>query len=237
MRGFYAMIRQNLVRIKERIQQSCAKVRRYPQEITLVAVTKGRGSEQLQELVQAGIYDIGENKVQEALTKYIYRQAISLSLTSIRWHMLGHLQTNKVKDAVRIFDLIQSVDSLRLAGEINKQAAKINKIQDVLVEVNISAKQSKFGIRTDEALGLVARMDGLRNIRIKGLMGIAPSIDNPESARPYFRMLKELFVQINKSKIKNHKLQILSMGMSDDFEVAITEGATMIRLGRAVFQG
>jgi pyridoxal phosphate enzyme (YggS family) len=149
--------------------------------------------------------------------------------------MVGHLQTNKVKDAVKIFDLIQSVDSLHLAEEIDKQAAKINKIQDILIEVKTSPEATKFGLQLEVVIEVIKGITKLKNLNIKGLMTIAPIVDNPEKARPYFRLLRELGDKINESRITNHESRILSMGMTDDFEVAIEEGANMVRLGRAIF--
>ncbi len=212
------MIKDNIARIKKDIGG-------YP-GITVVAISKGRAPEQIREVVAAGIIDIGENRVQEALGKY---QELA-ALCNIRWHMVGHLQTNKVKEAVRIFDLIHSVDSLRLAGEVDKQAEKINKIQDILIEVNISKEESKFGIKPEELSGLVNSVSVLKNVRLSGLMTVAPVADNPEDARPYFRLLREL-----KEQIKG--LNVLSMGMSGDFRVAVEEGANILRLGRAIFEG
>lgn len=227
------MIKDNIFKIKERIAQACSKVKRDPQEITVVAVAKGRTIDEIKEASDAGTRDIGENKVQEALLKYPH-----LTQQSIRWHMVGHLQTNKVKDALKMFDLMHSVDSLHLAQEINKQAAKINKIQDILVEVNASGEAAKFGLRPEETIGIVQEISEFKNINIRGLMTIAPLVDNPEESRPYFRKLRDLRDRINELNRQNrlNELNILSMGMSDDFEVAIKEGATMVRLGRAIFE-
>jgi len=215
------LIADNVARVRERIVSTCARSGRRPEEITLVAVTKNRPREQIEEVIKSGITDIGENKVQEALLKFGLRP-------SINFHMVGHLQTNKAKDAVRIFELIHSVDSLRLAEEIDKQAGKINKIQNVLLEIKTSPEATKFGIIPQEAPGIFKKVLGLRNIKVRGLMTIAPLVDNPEKSRPYFRVLKELSDNMG-------RLEILSMGMSDDFEVAIEEGATMVRIGRAIF--
>ncbi|MFA6216322.1 MAG: YggS family pyridoxal phosphate-dependent enzyme [Candidatus Omnitrophota bacterium] len=219
------MIKENIAGIKKRISLICAGANRDPESVAIVAVSKGRDIASIEEVVAGGITHIGENKVQEALSKY-------RSLSPITWHMVGHLQTNKAKDAVRIFDLIESVDSLRLAEEIDRQAAKIHKIQDILVEVNISRDKSKFGIRPEEAVEIVKEISGFGNIRIKGLMAIAPIVDDPETARPYFKRARALFNEINDI----HQLTILSMGMSGDFEVAIQEGASLVRLGRVIFE-
>ena len=231
------MIKDNIARTKERILKVCSRINKDPQEITIVAVSKGRSVEQIKEVIEAAITDIGENKVQEALLKYKELSAVSSQLSAVRWHMVGHLQTNKVKDAVKTFDLIHSLDSFHLASEIDKQAAKINKVQDVLVEVNISDEATKFGIKPEGLPGLVKSVSGLKNIRLLGLMTIAPIVDNQEKARPYFRMLRELRDKINELLAVSCQLSALSMGMSDDFEVAIEEGANMVRIGRAIFEG
>lgn len=230
------MIRENLTRIRERIVSACAKAGRNPQKITLVAVSKGRTLEQIKEAIAEGINDIGENRVQEALLKYdaIHR---TQDARHIRWHMVGHLQTNKAKEAVKLFDLIQSVDSLRLAEEISSQAAKIGKVQDVLIEIKTSSEATKFGLKPDEAIEAIKQMAECKNINLKGLMTIAPIVDNPEKTRPYFRMLRELRDKINDVRCAICDMQILSMGMTDDFEIAIEEGANMARLGRAIFEG
>jgi pyridoxal phosphate enzyme (YggS family) len=149
--------------------------------------------------------------------------------------MVGHLQTNKVKEAVKIFDLIHSVDSLYLAREIDKQAATVNKIPGILLQVKTSPEATKFGVKPEETIELIKEIAKLKNVKIRGLMTIGPAVDNPEKARPYFRVLRELKDKINDLRFTSCELRILSMGMSDDFEIAIEEGATMIRLGRVIF--
>ena len=219
------MIRENISKIRERL----------PPGITIVAVSKARTLQQIEEVIQAGISDIGENKVQEALIKYKELSAIDYKRSTIRWHMVGHLQTNKVKDAVGIFDLIHSVDSVHLAQEIDRQAVKINKIQNILIEVKTSGEATKFGLRPEEVIAVIKEMAPFKNIDIKGLMTIAPIVDSPEKTRPYFRTLRELKDEINHSSLTKSPLSVLSMGMSDDFEIAIEEGSNMIRIGRAIF--
>jgi pyridoxal phosphate enzyme (YggS family) len=231
-----AMIKDNLSRIRGRISKVCSLINKDPQEITIVAVSKGRTVEQIKEVIEAGITDIGENKVQEALLKYRQLSATSYELRALRWHMVGHLQTNKVKEAVKIFNLIHSVDSLHLALEIDKQAAKINKVQDILIEVNTSDEATKFGIKPEGLIGLVKLVSELKNIRLLGLMTIAPIVDNQEKARAYFIRLRGLLEEVNTLGNTHNAIRILSMGMTDDFEVAIEEGATMLRLGRAIFE-
>ena len=219
------MIDENILKFRERIASACYKVKRDPGEITVVAVSKNRAIEQINQAIEAGIADIGENRVQEAILKYNQLRA--------KWHLVGHLQTNKVKDAVRIFDLIQSVDSLRLAAEIDKQAAKINKIQDILIEIKTSPEATKFGLKPNAAIEVIKEIAQLKNINMKGLMTIAPLVDEPEKTRPYFRQLRELRDYL---RAMNYELGILSMGMTDDFEVAIEEGSNMVRIGRAIFE-
>jgi hypothetical protein len=229
-------------------------------------VTKGRTIEQIQEVLGVGIRDLGENKVQEALLKYHKFESSASLAQSARWHMIGHLQTNKVKDAVQIFDLIHSVDSLRLAQEIDKQAANIGKIQDILIEVNVSGETSKYGIMPELAPQLVKQISGYKNIRLCGLMTMAPVVDEQDKARPFFKKLKELRDKvyelrpfgaghgfesvslaqgfapqaekkdIRAAQVAGYELRVLSMGMSDDFEAAIEEGSTMLRIGRAIFE-
>ena len=230
------MIEDNISKIRERISLNSLKIKRPANSITVVAVSKNRTSQQVSQAVAAGIVDIGENRVQEALTKFNEITSQPDNEQRIKWHMVGHLQTNKVKEAVRIFDLIQSVDSIKLAKEIDKQAQKTNKIQDVLIEVNTSGESSKYGLRPDETIELIREITSLKNINIKGLMTIAPVVDNPEKTRPYFRMLRELRDRINEHRELRIENRILSMGMTDDFEVAIQEGSNMIRIGRAIFE-
>ena len=228
------MIKENVSSIRKRIALVCSKFNRDFNSITVVAVSKGSASEQIKEAFESGITDIGENRVQEAATKYSTVLGTPYSVQP-RWHMVGHLQTNKVKEAVRIFDLIHSVDSIRLAKEIDKESAKINKIQNLLIEIKTSPEATKFGLKPDEAVRVMKEIAELKNISIKGLMTIAPIVDNPEKTRPYFMGLKELLFKINRLGTLNYELKTLSMGMTDDFEVAIEEGSNMLRLGRAIF--
>ena len=223
------MIKENVLKIKERISLICTKINRDPNTISVVAVSKGRTIDQIKEAIDVGITDIGENRVQEAVSKYKEIRNTEYA-RRIKWHMVGHLQTNKVKDAVKIFDLIHSVDSLHLAEEISKQASKINKVQDMLLEVKTSPEISKFGLKHNEVIEVIKDIVKLKNINIKGLITIAPVVDNPEKTRPYFRILRELKDTIN-------NMPYLSMGMTDDYQVAIEEGSNMIRLGRAIFEG
>lgn len=225
------MIRDNILSIQESIRLSCLKIEREPADIKIIAVSKGRTVYDIEEVLLCGISDIGENKVQEALVKYRYFSTkTKANARQVKWHMIGHLQRNKVKDAVRIFDLIHSVDSLILAEEINKEAEKINKIQKVLVEIKTSPEKTKFGLDPDSATGVIREAVNLRNLSVEGLMTIAPLSDSMQSSRHYFRMVRQL-----RDKINICKLPVLSMGMSDDFQVAIEEGANLLRIGRAIF--
>jgi pyridoxal phosphate enzyme (YggS family) len=196
------MISENLSAIKKRIMEAAQKRGRDPGHIKLVAITKERPVEQIKEVVAAGVFDIGENKVQEAVAKYS-ELGLDDPTTQrlLKWHLVGHLQTNKAKDAVRIFDLIHSVDSLKLAKELDRQAARINKVQDILVEVDVSAEGTKFGIAPEKLESLVKDMISLRNIRLLGLMTIAPVAKDKEDARPYFAKLRQLQGELNNSML------------------------------------
>lgn len=223
------MITENLEQVKKNIRDACLAAGRDPGEVTLIAVSKTKPTELLQEAYDAGARDFGENKVQEIMDKYPQLPA------DIRWHMIGHLQRNKVKYIVGKVELIHSVDTYRLAEEINIQAKKQNVIVPILVEVNIAHEESKFGISAEDAILLVEEISKLENIRIKGLMTIAPYVENPEDNRLYFRKIKQLSVDITNKNIDNVFMEILSMGMTGDYMVAIEEGATMVRVGTGIF--
>lgn len=222
-------IADNLNAIMNRIAAAARRSGRDPSSIKLVVVTKTIDPERIQEAVSAGATILGENRVQEAKEKIEKLGKIA------SWHLIGHLQTNKAKYAVKLFDLIHSVDSLELARELDKQAAKIGKKQDVLIEVSIAGEASKAGVAKQGALALVQEAAKLKNVSIKGLMTIPPFLDDPEAVRPYFRMLKELAADLANKNIPGVSLHELSMGMSGDFEVAVEEGATMVRVGTAIF--
>lgn len=222
-------IRENLERIREKIRVKSELVGRDPQEITLVAVTKTVEADRIEEAIAAGVNIIGESRVQEAKEKYGKVES------KIIWHLVGHLQRNKAKDAVKIFDLIHSVDSTKLAKEIDKQAKKVGKIQKILVEVNASGEESKYGLSPEEVITFLKEVSGFPNIKVEGLMTMAPFYENPEDCRPYFRKLRELREEIKAENIKDVEMVYLSMGMSSDFEVAIEEGSNMVRIGRAIF--
>lgn len=222
-------IKNNLEIINEKIKKAALKVNRNSQEIKLVAVTKTATIEQIKEAIIAGVKIIGENKVQEAKEKY------QILTADIEWHLVGHLQTNKVKYAIEIFDCIHSVDSIKLAEEIDKRSLQFGKITNVLVEVNVSGEETKYGIKPEEVEPFLKEISEFSRIRVRGLMTIAPITEDKEEVRPYFRKLRELSKEIKSKNIKNVKMDCLSMGMTEDFEVAIEEGANMVRIGRGIF--
>jgi len=222
-------IKENLEKIGEKIRVKSELVGRDSREITLVAVTKTVEVDRIEEAIASGVNIIGESRVQEAKEKY---EKVG---NRVIWHLVGHLQRNKAKDAVKIFDLIQSVDSVRLAKEIDRQAKKVGKTQKTLIEVNLSGEESKYGLNPKEVIPFLKEISGLSNIKVKGLMTMAPLYENPEDCRPCFRKLKELMGKVNDENIKNVEMIYLSMGMSNDFEVAIEEGSNMVRIGRAIF--
>ena len=223
------MLKENLANVEKNIEQACKNAGRSRDEVTLIAVSKTKPVEMLQEIYDENIRDFGENKVQELCSK------MEQLPSDIRWHMIGHLQRNKVKYIVGKVELIHSVDTYRLAEEINIQAKKQNVIVPILVEVNIAHEESKFGISAEDAILLVEEISKLENVRIKGLMTIAPFVENPEDNRLYFRKIKQLSVDITNKNIDNVFMEILSMGMTGDYMVAIEEGATMVRVGTGIF--
>lgn len=208
----------------------CQEIRdSIPQGITLIAATKGRTPEEIQEAIDAGIDVIGENYVQEAAEKY------SVIGDKARWHMIGHLQRNKVKDALKVFECIQSVDSLRLARDIDRQCGISGKIMPVLVEINIAGEESKYGVKPEELTQIIQQMVALPNLRVNGLMTLEPYSHDPEASRPYFRRMKRLFDAVKSQDIPGVEMEILSMGMSNSYQVAIAEGSNMVRLGIKLF--
>ncbi len=214
-----------------RIAAAAKRSGREPSSVKLIVVTKTVDVERIQKAVSAGATILGENRVQEAKEKIEKLGPVA------QWHLIGRLQTNKAKYAVKLFNLIHSVDSLELAHELDKQAVKFGKIQDVLIEVSIAGEVRKAGVAMQDVVAFVREAAMLKNISIKGLMTIPPLLDDPEAVRPYFRMLRELAVNIAKENIPRLSMQEFSMGMSGDFEVAIEEGATMVRVGTAIFGG
>ena len=223
------MITENLEQVRKNIEEACRAVNRDPGEVTLISVSKTKPVSMLQEAYDAGSRDFGENKVQEIMDKYPQLPS------DIRWHMIGHLQRNKVKYIVDKVALIHSVDSLRLAETIENEAAKHNVTVPILIEVNVAQEESKFGLKTEEVLSLVESVAALPHINIKGLMTIAPYVEDPEENRGIFRQLKKLRVDIAAKNINNVNMSVLSMGMTGDYQVAVQEGATMVRVGTGIF--
>ncbi|MFR6537064.1 MAG: YggS family pyridoxal phosphate-dependent enzyme [Lachnospiraceae bacterium] len=223
------MLKENLAEVQSRVEQACKRAGRDVAEVTLIAVSKTKPVTDLQEIYNAGVRDFGENKVQEMCDK------MEKMPKDINWHMIGHLQRNKVKYIVGNVALIHSVDSYRLAEEINIQAKKKGLVVPILVEVNIADETTKFGVSKEDAMELVRQIASLDALSIKGLMTIAPYVVDPEENRAYFRKIKELSVDIDNQNIDNVSMDILSMGMTGDFEVAIEEGATMVRVGTGIF--
>lgn len=223
-------MKERLDRIRKRIADAAVRCGREPESVRLVAVSKTRGADLVARAIDAGAAILGENYIQEARDKFN-----ALYDRPVQWHFIGHLQSNKAKYAVRMFDLIHSVDSLKLARALDKEARKNDKVQEILVQVNISREASKSGIEESGAVDLVTRISGLENIRVKGLMTMPPFFDAPEQARPFFRELARLRVRIADQAISGVSMDELSMGMTGDFEVAIDEGATLVRIGTAIF--
>lgn len=223
------MIHKNLAEVEQRIEEACKRAGRKRDEVTLIAVSKTKPVEDVREAIDYGIVDFGENKVQEIVDKY---EAIPEQLN---WHMIGHLQRNKVKYIVDKVCLIHSVDSYRLALQIAQEAQKKDVICPILIEVNVAEEDSKYGVKVEETEGLIREIAQLSNIKIKGLMTIAPFVDDAEENRIHFKTLKKLMIDIKRKNIDNVDMEILSMGMTGDYEVAIEEGATMVRVGTGIF--
>ncbi len=223
------MIKDNMQIVQEEINAACKKSGRDTKDVTLIAVSKTKPLEMLREAYEAGARDFGENKVQELMDK------IPEMPSDVRWHMIGHLQRNKVKYIVDKVYLIHSVDSYRLAEEISKEATKKKVEVNILVEVNVALEESKFGTTEEDAILLVEQIAKLPGIRIQGLMTIAPFVENEEENREYFRKLKQLSVDIMRKNIDNVSMNVLSMGMTGDYRVAVEEGATYVRVGTGIF--
>jgi pyridoxal phosphate enzyme (YggS family) len=222
-------LKKRLENVNDRINNAALRCGRDPENIHLVAVSKTIPANRVKEAIELGVTILGENYVQEARDKFNV-----LGTYPVSWHFIGHLQTNKAKYAVRLFDLIHSVDTLKLARELDKQAKKVNKFQDILIQINVSKEPSKSGSDMENAANLIKDIVGLENLSVKGLMAMPPFFNNPEKARPYFTALRNLRDQIQKT-LPGVALDELSMGMTGDFEVAIEEGATFVRIGTAIF--
>lgn len=223
------MIRDNLEQVRQKIKNACERAGRDENEVTLISVSKTKPLPMLEEAYKAGARDFGENKVQELMEK------IPEMPEDVRWHMIGHLQRNKVKYLVGKVFLIHSVDSLRLAEEISREAVKQGTDVNILLEVNVAEEESKFGITLEETEELVSSVSKLPGIHICGLMTIAPFVENAEENRQYFRKLKQLSVDIEQKNIDNVNMNVLSMGMTGDYSVAVEEGATYVRVGTGIF--
>lgn len=223
------MIQNNIKQVEKIIDDVCDQSGRKRDEVTLIAVSKTKPVEMLREAYEAGCRDFGENKVQELVDKY------GVLPKDIKWHMIGHLQRNKVKYIIDKVSLIHSVDSLRLAEEISKEAIKKQVNVNILIEVNVAMEESKYGTTVSDTIELVREIASLPNVFIKGLMTIAPMTENAEENRDYFKQLKKLSVDISQENIDNVSMDILSMGMTGDYPVAVSEGATLVRVGTGIF--
>lgn len=236
----------NLKRVRERIHAACERSKRQPEDVRLVAVTKTVEVDVIRAAVESGLLDLGENRVQELVKRagmiheYLDRRRTMTPgepLPTPRWHMVGHLQRNKVRPLMPWVDMVHSLDSLRLAEEVSAEASRTGKTVPALIEVNVSGEKSKYGIAVGAVTHFVQHIVGLPGLEIIGLMTMAPLSEDPEQARPHFCRLRELFEELRAERLGGPAFRHLSMGMSNDFEVAIEEGATMIRLGRAIFDG
>ena len=221
-------IKENLALIREKIKTAAEKSGRSEDDITLVAVTKTYPPEMINEAIKCGVTDIGENKVQEIMQKYDY-------VNPVRWHLIGHLQSNKVKYIIDKVYMIHSVDSIHLMDEIDRQAKKHDLVMKILIQINISGEETKFGIRPEQIGEMLEHAKGLENIKVCGLMTILPKIDSTVSNRLHFVNINQIYIDISAEKYDNITMQYLSMGMSGDFETAIEEGSNMVRIGRAIF--
>lgn len=223
------MVAENYREVEAKVSEACARSGRSRSDVTLIAVSKTKPVEMIREAMEAGADTFGENKVQELCEKY------EVLPRDLHWHLIGHLQRNKVKYVVDKAELIHSVDSLRLAEEISREAVKKEVQVKILIEVNVAEEESKFGVKVDDTEELVREIAKLPNVHIEGLMTIAPYVENPEENRMVFRTLKKLAVDIKMKNIDNVRMDVLSMGMTGDYEVAIEEGATMVRVGTGIF--
>jgi len=223
------LVKENLLIVENRIEEACKRRGRDRSEVTLIAVSKTKPADMIREAYQSGIRDFGENKVQEICDKYEQLP------DDIRWHMIGHLQRNKVKQVIDKAVLIHSVDSVRLAEQIEEEAAKKGICVDILLEVNVADEESKFGFRLEETEQAIRDISVFPHISIKGLMTIAPFVENSEQNRPVFKELNQFYVDMQRKNIDNVNMNMLSMGMTGDYEIAIEEGATLVRVGTGIF--
>ena len=225
-----ANIRENIARVEERIAAACCRAGRQPEDVKLVAISKTFPAERIRAAYDAGLREFGENKVQEARSKQP-----ALADLAITWHLVGHLQTNKARLAGEIFHWVHSVDSLRLAQKLHQSAAAGSARLPVLIEVNLGGEESKSGLRAEDVARLAQEISRLETLELRGLMTLPPFLENPEEVRPYFRRLRELAREVDSKDLPAVSMRELSMGMSHDFEVAIEEGATIVRVGTAIF--
>ena len=223
------MLEENLKKVQEEIEESCRKAGRDPKDVTLIAVSKTKPAEDIMELYRAGQRDFGENYVQEL------REKAEELPKDIRWHMIGHLQRNKVKYIAGYIDMIHSVDSLALAETISKEAAKHDRVIPILLEVNVAGEDTKFGLSPEEVPAMAEAISHLPNVVLRGFMTSAPFVDDPEENRVHFRKLAHLSVDSTSKNHDNNMVDVLSMGMSNDYKVAVEEGATMVRVGTSIF--
>ncbi len=225
---------ENISNVYKRMSHAAMRAGRNPEDVMLIAVTKTVDINRIKEAVDAGLRIFGENRVQEAQKK-VTSYELRVTSGKIEWHLIGHLQKNKAKYAVQLFNLIHTVDSVELAEELNRQAEKTGKIQRILVQVKLSGEETKHGVSEEDVMPLFKSIKSLNNLKLEGLMTMPPFFEDPEKTRPFFRRLRETRDSINKLRVTNYELRELSMGMSNDFEVAIEEGATMVRIGTAIF--
>ncbi len=225
----YGYISENIENIRKNIDAACKRSGRDPKDVLLLAVSKTVDVDRIKVAVDCGLNSLGENRVQEIMEKY------EPMGENVKLHLIGHLQTNKVKYIIDKVELIHSVESIKLAEEINKQAKKHNLVMDVLVEVNMADEESKFGVKPEETESFIRELALMDNIRVRGLMTVAPNVENGEENRVYFRNMKQLLVDINAKNINNINMDILSMGMTGDYETAVEEGATIVRVGTGIF--
>ncbi|HUU50162.1 MAG TPA: YggS family pyridoxal phosphate-dependent enzyme [Nitrospinota bacterium] len=224
-----SFIKDNLLEVKERMKKAAERSGRNSNEVKLIAVSKTVDVHRIKEAIKAGHQLFGENRVQEA------RDKIEDIGRDVKWHMIGHLQRNKVKYIFDLFDMVHSVDSIPLAHEIDRIGKKKGKVMDILIQVNISGEETKYGMEAAEMMKIIKEISNYEHISIKGLMTMPPFFNDPEDARPYFIKLRELKDEIEKQEIEGVSIEELSMGMSNDFEIAIEEGATMVRVGTTIF--
>ena len=225
----YKYISENIAEIRKNIAEAAKRVGRSPEDVLLLAVSKTVDVSRIKAAVECGLDRLGENRVQEIMEKH------EPMGDGVRWHLIGHLQTNKVKYIIDKVELIHSVESIKLAEEIDKQAKKHSLTADVLVEVNMANEDSKFGIPPEETEAFIREISKFENIRVRGLMTVAPNVENGEENRVYFRNMKQLLVDINGKKINNINMDVLSMGMTGDYITAVEEGATIVRVGTGIF--